>query len=182
MTLRVKRVLLDEAALSRTLDRMALEIVERNAGSELLALVGIHTGGVPLANRLQARIARHVGSEVPIGMIDITLYRDDVFIGLPQPVVGQTELPFDLTGRRLVLVDDVLYTGRTVRAALDALMDFGRPKGIQLAVLVDRGLRELPIQADIVGLNLQTTPEETVDVALGELGAERDLVTLKEKP
>lgn len=175
--LRTRRTLLDGAAITRALDRMALEIIEQNGGTDGLVLVGIHTAGVPLAKRLQRRI----GDNIPVGMIDITLYRDDVFIGLPQPVVGETELPFEVDGARMVLVDDVLYTGRTVRAALDALMDFGRPKRIQLAVLVDRGHRELPIRADVVGLSVQTTLTETVRVDLVEDGADADSVTLLEK-
>lgn len=179
MVLRTKRQLLNGAAISRTLDRMALEIVERNGGTADLALVGIHTAGVPLAERLRERIAAH--GQVDVGMIDITLYRDDVFIGLPHPIVGRTELPFDVTEKRVVLVDDVLYTGRTVRAALDAVIDFGRPKCIQLAVLIDRGHRELPIQADVVGLNVQTTREETVTLGLTELGADQDQVLLEEQ-
>jgi len=168
--LKLKRELMDSSAVKRSLDRMALEIVERNGGADNLALVGIHSGGVPLAKRLKERI----GSEVPLGMVDITLYRDDVFIGLPHPIVGETTLPFDVTGRSLVLVDDVLYTGRTIRAALDALIDFGRPKCIQLAVLIDRGHREFPIQPDVVGLTVQTTADESVQVKLIELGAEHD--------
>jgi len=168
--LKLKRELMDSSAVKRSLDRMALEIVERNGGADNLALVGIHSGGVPLAKRLKERI----GSEVPLGMVDITLYRDDVFIGLPHPIVGETTLPFDVTGRSLVLVDDVLYTGRTIRAALDALIDFGRPKCIQLAVLIDRGHREFPIQPDVVGLTVQTAADESVQVKLIELGAEYD--------
>ncbi len=175
--LRERRRLADAAAIDRALRRMALEVVERGGGIEGLVLVGIHTGGVPLARRL----CGHLGGEVPVGMIDITLYRDDVFIGLPQPVVGQTEIPADIDGARVVLVDDVLFTGRTTRAALDALMDFGRPRRIELAVLVDRGHRELPIQADYVGFRVQTTRDETVDVRLGELGAPEDAVLLLER-
>lgn len=179
--LRFKREVLDAAAIGRTLDRMALEILERNAGVEGLALVGVHTGGVPLAHRLQARIARASGAEIPVGMIDITLYRDDSFVGLPHPIVGETDLPFDVTDRALVLVDDVLYTGRTVRAALDDLIGFGRPRRIQLAVLVDRGRRELPIQADVVGLTVATSEDESVAVELTELGASVDRVVLMER-
>ncbi len=176
-----KRSALDSAAVGRALERMSLEIVERNQGTEDLALVGIHTGGVPLARRLQDRIRHHTGVEVPVGMVDITLYRDDVFIGLPQPIVGETELPFAVTGQRIVLVDDVLFTGRTIRAALDAVVDFGRPKRVQLAVLVDRGHREFPIQADFVGKALQTTPSESVRVELTELDCVEDRVRIMEK-
>ncbi len=174
------RELLDATALGRTLDRMALEILEKNGGVDGLALVGIHRGGVPLAARLQERIRRHSGSELPLGMVDITLYRDDAATSLPQPIVGETALPFDLVGRRIVLVDDVLFTGRTVRCALDELMDFGRPERIQLAVLVDRGRRELPIHADVVGLTVSTEATQQVEVALSELGALSDAVTLWE--
>ena len=172
--MKIKREIMDAAAISRSLDRIALEIVEQNSGTDNLALVGIHTGGVPLAHRLQKRIAQSGGGEVKVGMIDITLYRDDAFIGLPQPIVGKTELPFRVTGHRLVLVDDVLYTGRTIRAALDALIDFGRPRCIQLAVLVDRGHREFPIQPDYVGKTVQTDSDESVQVVLQELSTESD--------
>jgi pyrimidine operon attenuation protein/uracil phosphoribosyltransferase len=181
-TLRDKRVVLDDAAISRTVERMAMEILERHQGGDNLALVGIHTAGVPLAHRLAARMKKTADLTVPVGMVDITLYRDDVFIGLPHPIVGRTELPFDITGRPIVLVDDVLFTGRTIRAALDALMDFGRPKCIELAVLIDRGFRELPIQADVVGQALQTTPNESVKVMLSEMGTVEDQVMLREKP
>ena len=180
-TLRDKRILFDTAAIGRTLERMAMEVVERHQGGDNLALVGIHTAGVPLAHRLAARMKKTADLTVPVGMVDITLYRDDVFIGLPHPIVGKTELPFDITDRPIVLVDDVLFTGRTIRAALDALMDFGRPKGIELAVLVDRGLRELPIQANVVGQTVQTTSNESVKVMLSELGAPEDQVMLREK-
>ena len=178
--LRFKRRLLDGPQITRALDRMALEIIEQNGGVENVALVGIHTDGVPLAHRLAERIGRHAGP-VQVGMIDITLYRDDVFLGLPQPVVGETALPFDVSGKRVVLIDDVLYSGRTVRAALDALVDFGRPRGIHLAVLVDRGRRELPIQADVVGLTVATEANQSVEVRLTELGDPEDVANLLEK-
>jgi pyrimidine operon attenuation protein/uracil phosphoribosyltransferase len=181
-TLRDKRIVLDCAAIGRTLERMAMEILERHQGGDNLALVGIHTAGVPLAHRLAARMRKTANLAVPVGMVDITLYRDDVFIGLPHPIVGRTELPFDITDRPIVLVDDVLFTGRTIRAALDALMDFGRPKCIELAVLIDRGLRELPIQADVVGQSVQTAPNESVKVILSELNDVEDQVMLREKP
>lgn len=179
--LKLKRCALNSAAVARALERMALEIVERNHGTANLALVGIHTGGVPLAHRLRDRIQHHSGVELPVGMVDITLYRDDVFIGLPQPIVGETELPFAVTGQRIVLVDDVLFTGRTIRAALDAVIDFGRPRGVQLAVLVDRGHREFPIQADFVGTTLQTERSESVQVRLTELEDTEDAVEIMEK-
>ncbi len=165
-----RRVLADEAAAARMLRRIAHEIVERNAGADV-ALVGIRTGGLCLAETLQRLIREIEGAEPPLGAVDITLYRDDVFEGLPRPEIGPTELPFDLEGARVVLVDDVLFTGRTVRAALDALMDFGRPRMVQLAVLVDRGLRELPIRADYVGLTTETTHDESVRVVFSDVGA-----------
>jgi pyrimidine operon attenuation protein / uracil phosphoribosyltransferase len=173
-----KRVLADEAAVGRMLRRIANEIVERNGGAGGIALVGIVTGGMYLAGRLQRLIAEIEGAAPPVGSIDISLYRDDVFEGLPKPVIGPTELPFELDGVRVVLVDDVLYTGRTVRAALDALMDFGRPRAVQLAALVDRGLRELPIRADYTGLVVETSPSESVKVRLSEAG-QADRVVLR---
>jgi pyrimidine operon attenuation protein / uracil phosphoribosyltransferase len=174
------RELLDEAALARTLRRMAHEIAERHPGGAGLALVGIRTGGLVLAERMVKLLAAVENAEVPLGAIDITLYRDDVFVGLPRPEVGTTELPFAVAGRTIVLVDDVLYTGRTVRAALDAIMDYGRPEKVELAVLVDRGHRELPIQADYVGQKIETSRRESVRVLLRELG-EPDRVILREK-
>ena len=158
-----RREILDEAGIARTLRRIGVEIVERNAGAGGIALVGIRTGGLFLAQRLQRLLAAE-GSEPPLGAVDITLYRDDVFEGLPRPEVGKTELPFSLPGKTIVLVDDVLFTGRTIRAAMDAVIDYGRPRAIELAVLVDRGHRELPIQADYVGLRLDTTRRESVRV------------------
>jgi pyrimidine operon attenuation protein/uracil phosphoribosyltransferase len=149
---------------------MASEIVEQSGGIERLALVGIRTGGLYVAERLREQIEALEEGAPLFGAVDITLYRDDVFEGLPRPEIGPTELPFELEGVTVVLVDDVLYTGRTVRAALDALMDFGRPRAVKLAVLVDRGLRELPIQADIVGLTCETTESESVKVEFGETG------------
>src|ERR671931_467739 len=156
--------------MSRALTRIAHEILERNRGTHELALVGIRTRGVPLARRIAHSLREINGDEVPTGALDITLYRDDLMrqpVG-PQPVVRRTEVPFSIDDRRILLVDDVLYTGRTIRAALDALIDFGRPRAIQLIVLVDRGHRELPIKADYVGKNLPTSPEESVQVRLQE--------------
>src|SRR5215468_1946237 len=168
-----RRELADAAGITRALKRIAHEIVERNAGAPgPLVLVGIRTAGVPLAERL-GRFLAETGELEALperGAIDITLYRDDVFEGLPRPEVGSTELPFALPGKTIVLVDDVLYTGRTVRAALDALNDYGRPRAVELAVLVDRGNRELPIQPDYVGLVVETTRAEQVKVTLTELG------------
>jgi pyrimidine operon attenuation protein/uracil phosphoribosyltransferase len=178
-----KRELLDAAGIGRALKRIAHEIVERNAGaSQALVLVGIRTAGVPLAERL-ARLVAETGEAArpELGAIDITLYRDDVFEGLPKPEVGSTELPgHSIEGRTVVLVDDVLYTGRTIRAALDALMDYGRPRKVELAALVDRGHRELPIQPDYVGLRVETARNESVKVTLQELG-KPDRVVLREK-
>lgn len=159
---------------------MAHEIPERAGGTSGLMLVGIRTGGAFLAARLQKLIAEAEGVSVPLGAIDITLYRDDVFHGLPRPVVGPTELPVSIEGKLVVLVDDVLYTGRTVRAALDALVEFGRPRAVRLAVLVDRGLREFPIQADHVGVTVETTPSQSVRVLLSERG-EEDCVVVRER-
>ena len=148
----------------RAATRIAHEIVERNRGLDGVVLVGLQRGGVWLAERLAAVIASiEPGADVPCGVLDVSMYRDDVFEGLPKPEVGRTELPVAVAGRKVVLVDDVLYTGRTVRAALDALADHGRPRAVQLAVLVDRGHRELPIRPDFVGKNLPTSHHETVE-------------------
>lgn len=174
---------MDSAAVGRVLRRMAHEIVERTAAEDTqpIVLVGIRTGGAHLAQRLANFIRAEGGVPAPIlGAVDITLYRDDVFMGLPKPEVGPTELPDTLDGRTVVLVDDVLYTGRTIRAAMDVLADYGRPRAVRLAVLVDRGLRELPIQPDVVGVNLQTTRSESVRVMLAERG-EVDRVVLRER-
>ncbi len=163
-----QRIVLDSAAISRALTRIAHEILERNQGSDQLALVGIHTRGVDLSVRLADRIEAVEGVRPQCGEIDITLYRDDVGRTRTQPEVHGTSIPFAVDTMRIVLVDDVLYTGRTVRAAMDALIDFGRPKSIQLAVLVDRGHRELPIRPDYVGKNIPTSYEERVSVCLVE--------------
>ncbi|MEW5982108.1 MAG: bifunctional pyr operon transcriptional regulator/uracil phosphoribosyltransferase PyrR [Acidobacteriota bacterium] len=163
-------VLMDSERMGRTLTRMAHEIVERNRGVQDLVLIGVRTRGVPLARRLAGLLDGITGTSVPTGSLDITLYRDDLMrhaIG-PQPIVRSTQIPVSIDGRHVVLVDDVLYTGRTVRAALDALIDFGRPQTIQLLVVVDRGHRELPIKADYVGKNLPTSRLETVRVRLAE--------------
>jgi len=164
-------VVLDADQVARSLARIAHEILERNRGIEEVALVGIRTRGVPLAKRIAASIQDISGHEVPTGALDITLYRDDLMrtpVG-PQPVVRKTEIPFSIDDQRILLVDDVLYTGRTIRAALDALIDFGRPRAIQLIVLVDRGHRELPIKADYVGKNLPTSAAQSVQVHLAEI-------------
>jgi len=171
---RAAKILLDAPAVDRTLSRIAHELIERNADLEALALVGIHTRGVPLANRLRALVAERSGVLVDIGAVDITFHRDDVLVRgggpplHPQPVVRGTELDFELEGKTVVLVDDVLFTGRTIRAAIDALLEYGRPARVQLAVLVDRGHRELPIRPDYVGKNVPTSRGERVRVELGE--------------
>jgi pyrimidine operon attenuation protein / uracil phosphoribosyltransferase len=173
-------VIMDADRISRALTRIAHEVVERNRGVENVALVGIRTRGVPLATRLAANLHQIADAEVPVGALDITLYRDDLMrhaVG-PQPLVRSTEIPFSIDDRRLLLVDDVLYTGRTIRAALDALIDFGRPKAIQLIVLVDRGHRELPIKADYVGKNVPTSSRESVRVRLQETDGQ-DLVLIE---
>ena len=176
-----KATLMNRAEISRALTRIAHEIVERNKGAENLALVGVYTRGVPLAERLAALIAGFEGSSPLLGKLDITLYRDDLSeIGL-QPVVRATDVPFDVHGRSVVLCDDVLYTGRTARAALGALIDMGRPAVIQYAVLVDRGHRELPIRADYVGKNVPTRRSEVVKVRLETTDGE-EAVELWERP
>jgi pyrimidine operon attenuation protein/uracil phosphoribosyltransferase len=163
-------VVMDADRVGRTLTRIAHEIVERNRGVSDVALVGIRTRGVTIARRLAQRLKEISGEDVATGALDITLYRDDLMrspVG-PQPVLRSTEIPFSIDDRKILLVDDVLYTGRTIRAALDALIDFGRPQGIQLVVLVDRGHRELPIKADYVGKNLPTSARQSVQVRLHE--------------
>ena len=155
--------------IRRATIRMSHEIVEKQAGTAGLVLIGIQRRGVPLAQRIAAGILEHENVEVPVGALDITFYRDDLLAGRPAACRQGTELPVDLNGRTVVLVDDVLYTGRTIRAAMDALVDFGRPQAIRLAVLVDRGHRELPIRADHVGKNVPTSREELVQVQLEEI-------------
>ena len=171
-------VVMDAARVERTIARIAHEIVERNRDLDQLALVGVRTRGVPIARRISEAVAAITGTRIPVGTLDITLYRDDLMrhtVG-PQPVVHRTDIPFSIDDRRILLVDDVLYTGRTVRAALDALIDFGRPRSIQLVVLVDRGHRELPIKADYVGKNLPTSPRESVQVRLAETDGQDEVV------
>jgi len=174
---------MDADRMGRTLTRIAHEILERHATAEgigELALVGIRTRGVPIARRLAQAIRGVNGHDVPTGALDITLYRDDLMrhaVG-PQPLVRRTEIPFSIDDKRIVLVDDVLYTGRTIRAALDALIDFGRPKAIQLVVLIDRGHRELPIKADYVGKNIPTSPTQNVQVHLLEIDGRDEVEVL----
>ncbi len=176
MKIRRKSIVMDAMQIHRTIMRIAHEIVERNKGVENLILVGIQKRGVPLAERLVGAIEQFEGVRVPVGAIDITLYRDDLQMISQVPIVGETAIKDDITGRVIILVDDVLFTGRTVRAALDELIDFGRPSAIQLAVLVDRGHREFPIRADFVGKNVPTSPNETVEVLLTEIDGEEEVV------
>jgi pyrimidine operon attenuation protein / uracil phosphoribosyltransferase len=164
--------LMDEADIRRALTRIAHEILERNKGAEDLVLVGIADRGDDIARRLAAEIRRIEGTEVPVGELDITFYRDDIGLRAEAPEVHETRIPFPVDGRTVVLSDDVLFTGRTIRAALDALIDFGRPRAIQLAVLVDRGHRELPIRADFIGKNVPTRTGDQVRVALTEVDGE----------
>jgi len=177
-----KAKILDKEAIARSLTRIAHEIVEKNKGVDNLCLVGIRNRGVYLAKRLAADIKRIENKDVPVGILDITLYRDDLTMISAQPVVHKTEIDFDIEGKVVVLVDDVLYTGRTIRAALDALVDFGRPKSIQLAVLVDRGHRELPIRADYAGKNIPTAQNETVEVRLEETEGKDEVVIIEKHP
>ena len=176
--LREKAQVLDEAALDRALTRIAHEILERNGGAKDLAFVGLRTRGVTLAQRLAVKLATIDGTTVPVGTLDITLYRDDLDMR-GAPVIRGTDIPFSIKNKTVVLVDDVLYTGRTVRAALDALIDLGRPRMIQLAILIDRGHRELPIRPDFIGKNLPTSHRESVAVRLREHDGE-DRVVIEE--
>jgi pyrimidine operon attenuation protein/uracil phosphoribosyltransferase len=163
---------MDKAQMERSLQRMAHEIIEQNRGLEKIRLVGIRSRGVPLAERLSSYLKLISNQEIPVGILDITLYRDDLSTISHQPVIKGSALGFDIEDAVVVLVDDVLFTGRTVRAAIDALMDFGRPKQIQLAVLIDRGHRELPIKADYVGKNVPTSKEEIIKVSLEDIDDE----------
>ena len=164
------RVLIDTETAGRGIRRMAGEIVERAGGADKVALVGIRRGGVPIAARLAEHIQELESVRVPVGAVDIALYRDDASTALPKPQIGRSEIPFAVEGHRIVLVDDVLYTGRTVRAALDALLDYGRPQKIELAVLVDRGGRELPIQPDFVVKVTDVGPTDRIDVVVDASG------------
>ena len=180
MSPREKVQIMDQEGIRRALTRIAHEILEKNAGTKDLVLIGIRRRGVPLASRLSERIKEIEGTSIPLGILDITLYRDDLSQLDYHPLVRKTEVPFSITGKKVVLVDDVLYTGRTVRAAMDALMDLGRPQLILLAVLIDRGHRELPIRADFVGKNVPTSRKEQINVSLLEIDGE-DKVTIVEK-
>lgn len=177
--MREKAQLMDEKAISRAITRVSHEIIEKNKGIEDVVLVGIKTRGVPIANRISKKIEQIEGSQINTGEVDITLYRDDLKKVDVDPVINGSNINFSIDDKIVVLVDDVLYTGRTVRSALDAIMDIGRPKSIQLAVLVDRGHRELPIRADYVGKNVPTSKNEIISVKLNEVDQE-DSVTIKE--
>ena len=174
-----KKTIMDEDAMRRALVRISHEIVERNKGVDKVALIGIRTRGVPLARRSAAEIEKIEGVQVPLGSLDITMYRDDLSTLGYNPVMKETDVDFDINGKTIVLVDDVLFTGRTIRCALDALIDIGRPRAIQLAVMVDRGHKELPIRADYVGKNVPTSASESVDVTIRELDG-CDEVTLSD--
>ncbi|MGQ0811756.1 MAG: bifunctional pyr operon transcriptional regulator/uracil phosphoribosyltransferase PyrR [Nitrospiraceae bacterium] len=176
---RQERLLMDAGDIARALTRIAHEILERNKGVHEVALVGIRTGGVHLAHRLARRIQDIESVSVPIGELDITLYRDDLSLRKDQPVLRKTTVPFNISDLKVVLVDDVLFTGRTIRAAMDGLIDLGRPDEIQLAVLVDRGHRQLPIKANYIGKNIPTSKEETIQVLLEEEGEDDRVVILK---
>jgi pyrimidine operon attenuation protein/uracil phosphoribosyltransferase len=171
-----KAKILDKEALNRSIMRIAHEILEKNKGTQDLCLIGIRNRGVFLAHRLAECIKKIENTDIPVGALDITLYRDDLTLISQQPVVHKTEIDFDINDKNVILVDDVLYTGRTIRAALDALIDFGRPKLIQLAVLVDRGHRELPVRADFVGKNIPTAKNETVEVRLSETDGKDEVI------
>ncbi|GAB4343969.1 MAG: bifunctional pyr operon transcriptional regulator/uracil phosphoribosyltransferase PyrR [Desulfobulbaceae bacterium] len=176
----MERIIMSEGDIERSLDRICLEIVERNQGIEDLAIIGIHTGGVFLAERIRKKIEERERRDLQAGSLDITLYRDDWSLISQNPIVRKTDIGFSLEGMKVVLVDDVIFTGRTIRAAMDALMDYGRPSRIQLAVLVDRGGRELPIQPDFVGMTVMAAEREQVDVLLSE-NSDRDEVVIIEK-
>lgn len=172
----MQKELLNKKDIDRIVSRIAHEIIEKNKGIDNICLVGIQRGGVHLANRLSKKIKEIEEIDIPFGTLDITLYRDDINIKKPHPVVRRTEINFDITDKKIILVDDVLFTGRSIRAALDALMDIGRPSQIQLAVLVDRGHRELPIRADYVGKNIPTSRTENIEVYLEEDGKKDSVV------
>ena len=175
----VKATIMDDAALGRALTRIAHEILERNRGAENVALIGIRRRGVPLAARIAEKMTAIEGTAPAVGEVDITCYRDDLTTRSEQPVLNATRIDFDVTGKDVVLVDDVIFTGRTVRAAMEAVFDLGRPHTVQLAVLIDRGLRELPFRPDFVGKNVPTRHSELISVNLREIDGE-DKVTIKE--
>jgi pyrimidine operon attenuation protein/uracil phosphoribosyltransferase len=180
MNQKEKALILDKTGIDRALTRVAHEILEKNKGAGDIVLVGIQRGGVHIARRLAARIREIEKVDVPVGSLDITMYRDDLSTRKSQPVPQATDITFDIQDKVMVLVDDVIFTGRTIRAALNSIMDYGRPRRIQLAVLVDRGHRELPIRADYVGKNLPTSAKEKVEVTLAEDGVDEKIVILEE--
>lgn len=171
-----RHVIMIESDIDRSLDRISLEIVERNHGIEGLSIIGVHTGGVFLAERIHKKIVQYEQQEIPRGELDITLYRDDWSLISQNPIVKKSDIGFAVEGRRVVLVDDVIFTGRTVRASMDAIMDYGRPRCIQLAVLIDRGGRELPVQPDYVGMVEHISGDERIDVELKENGGRDEVV------
>ena len=174
-----KRVVMDSEGIDRSLTRISYEILEKNKGVEDLVIIGIQKGGVVLAERIREKISRIEDTKVPMGKLDITLYRDDLLTSSKKPRMGKTDIPFSLDNKKVVIVDDVLFTGRTIRAAMDALIDFGRPRLIQLAVLIDRGHRELPIRADFVGKNLPSSLWEEVNVSVSTDKAKDEVVILE---
>ncbi len=176
MELQQKKIIMDDIAIKRALTRIAHEIIEKNKGVDKVALIGIRRRGGPLAVRLAQRIEEIEGIKVPVGILDITLYRDDLTTLASQPQVHRTEVFFDINDLNIVLVDDVMYTGRTVRAAMDALIDLGRPRSIQLAVLVDRGHRELPVRADFIGKNVPTSHTEVISVLVQEIDGREEVI------
>jgi pyrimidine operon attenuation protein/uracil phosphoribosyltransferase len=173
--------LMDEAAMSRALIRISHEIVERNGGLENVAIIGIQKRGVPLAMRIRKLLEEIEGVKVPMGILDITFYRDDLSMLSAHPVVNGTDIPFDVTGKKIILVDDVLFTGRTTRAAIENIFDMGRPDSIQLAILIDRGHRQLPFRADYVGKNVPTSITEHIDVEVTEVDGKDRVILLKEE-
>ncbi len=181
MELMEKAQIMDREAMRRALVRIAHEVVERNKGLEDVILVGIHRRGYPLAQRLATALKEVEGVDVPVGELDITLYRDELTLRFTQPHVEATRMPVEVARKRVVLVDDVLYTGRTIRAALDALIDLGRPQNIQVAVMIDRGHRELPIRADYVGKNVPTSSKEVIHVKVEEIDGLDEVVIAEEK-
>lgn len=174
--MKTKKVVMNAEEIDRSVTRIASEILEANMGAEDLVIIGIRAGGMFLAKRLRDRISRTEGTEIPFGILDITLYRDDILTSNRKPALGKTDISFSLDLKKVILVDDVIFTGRTIRAAMDALIDFGRPKLIQLAVLIDRGHRELPIRADFVGRNLPSSFWEEVNVCLTETTGNDEVV------
>lgn len=181
MTLKEKAIVLDENGIKRTIQRISHELVEKNQDIKEMAIIGIKTRGAVLAKRIAKNIEEIENVKIPVGAVDITLYRDDLTEIAEQPVLHATEIDFDITKKNIILVDDVLYTGRTVRCALDELIDFGRPAKIQLAVLVDRGHREFPIRPDYVGKNIPTSKNESIEVRLKEEDGKEEVVILAEE-